>query len=309
MSDPRAELAPEVLDALRSACASVRAVVDGELLEAARLRIAMLLGAEAELGARPWGDLSLDRRAALAQWSTADCFDPRSRDALALAEQFTIDVTGVASGPLAAAAGSLGAQVLPYVQSLFLLDVGQRVAIVLGDLFGTVVTSDDWAWGADPVDDPMEAVMDLLAAVGRLGGVDPVTRELVRLRGARLHQCRRCQSVRSVAALRTGIDAAVFDVDDPSVVAPLDDATTAAIALVDATFVGPPSLDPALRDRLVDAFDGAQLVELASFLLRNATNKVAVAFGADEAIVTEGHEYQIIDADGQTVTVDASALA
>ena len=308
MSDPRAEYAPEVLDALRVACASVRAVVDGDLLEAARLRIAMLLGDEAELAALPWGDLDPRHRESLAAWATDEAFDDRQRAALALAEQFSIDVTGVASGPLAGAAGALGEQLLPYVQSLFLLDVGQRVAVVLGRLFGTMVISDDWAWGAEAHPDPMEAVMELLAAVGRMGEVDPVTRELVRLRGARLHECRRCQSVRSVAAIRAGADDALLDALDPSSVASLDTGTRAAVDLVDATFVGPPQLDDELFGRLTQSFDSEQLVELTCFLLRNATNKVAVAFGADEAIVAEGYEYQLIDADGQTITVDASAL-
>ncbi len=308
MNDPRAQYAPEVLESLRAACASVRAVVDGDLLELARLRIATLLGNDAELGALPWGELDAVHREALSSWVTAECFDDRQRAALALAEQFSIDVTGVASGPLGSSAAALGDQLLPFVQSLFLLDVGQRVAVVLGRLFGASVISDDWAWGAEPEPDAMEAVMTLLAAVGRLGAVDPVTRELVRLRGARLHDCRRCQSVRSVAALNAGVDAALLDAADPRESAALDARTRAAVDLVDATFVGPPHLDDELFGRLIQSFDAEQLVELTSFLLRNATNKVAVAFGADAAIVEDGYEYQVIDADGQTITVDVSAL-
>jgi hypothetical protein len=43
--------------------------------------------------------------------------------------------------------------------------------------------------------------------------------------------------------------------------------------------------------------------------LRNACNKIPVAFGVDDALVEEGFEYQIIDASGDTVTVDVSALS
>lgn len=309
MTDPRSLHAPDVLRALQTACVSARASVDGDLLELARLRLATLLGDTAELDARPWGALREDHRTSLARWTSADCFDERQRAALALTEQFTIDVTGVSSGPLASAAGSLRDQLVPFVQSLYLLDVGQRTAMVLSEVFDVTVTSDDWAWGDQQPVDVMAAVMNLLAAVGRLQSTDPITRELVRLRGARAHVCRRCQSVRSVAAIRAGADLALLDADDPSTVTDLDRGTRAAIDLVDATFVGPPSVDDDLRARLLDSFDAPAIVELTSYLLRNASNKISVAFGADAAIVDEGHEYQVIDDDGQTVTVDASALA
>jgi alkylhydroperoxidase family enzyme len=212
---------------------------------------------------------------------------------------------------LGPAATSMGASVVPFVQGLYLLDVGQRIAAVLGRLFDTTVTSDDWAWPDDdaPVPaDPMEAVMSLLATIGRGRVVDPVTAELVRLRGARLHRCRRCQSVRSVAALEAGADLDLLGADDPSSVVDLDAASRAALSLVDATFVGPPSLDDGLVGALRDSFDDDQLVGLVGYLLRNAANKVAVAFGADAAIVDDGFEYQIIDDAGETITVDASAI-
>lgn len=311
MTDPRAALAPEVLDALRVSCASVRTAVDGDLLELARLRSAALLGNPAEVGARPWSVVAPARSEAVDRWPTAEVFDGRDRAALALTEQFVLDVTGVASGPLGPAATSMGASVVPFVQGLYLLDVGQRIAVVLGRLFDTTVTSEDWAWPDDDASvpaDPMEAVMALLATVGRGRTVDPVIAELVRLRGARLHRCRRCQSVRSVAALEAGADLDLLGADDPAALVELGAATRAALALVDATFVGPPSVDDDLVGALRDSFDDAQLVGLVGYLLRNAANKVAVAFGADEAIVAEGFEYQVIDEAGETVTVDASAI-
>lgn len=311
MTDPRREESPEVLDALQGACAAARSANDPELLELARRRVAMLLGAETELGARPWGDVDPEKLAALAEWATSSAFDDPDRAALALVEQFVIDVTGVASGPLGPAAGALGDRIVPFVQSLYLLDVGQRLAVVLGRLFGTTITSDDWAWPADGgsvTADPMDAVMAILAAVGRLREIDPVTKELVRLRGARLHRCRRCQSVRSVAAIEAGAGLDLLAAEDLSSTADLPTGTRAAIDLVDATFVGQPSLDDELFGRLTQSFDATELVEIADYLLRNATTKVAVAFGADEAIVDEGYEYQVIDESGETVTVDSSVI-
>lgn len=310
MSDPREVDAPEVLAALAVACESVRAACDNTLLELARRRVAVLLNNESELTAKPWGSISELQVAELSSWPTSDAFDERQKAALALTEQFVVDVTGVLGGPLAASAGALGAEIGPFVQALYLLDVGQRAGVVLGRLLGETVTTDVWAWGASgeiPAD-PMMAIMDVLAATGRLQLVDPVTKELMRLRGARLHQCRRCQSVRSVAALNAGADSTLLDAEDPASISKLSVATLAVLDLVDAMFVGPPAIDQELFDRLTQSYDSEELVEIVSYLMRNACNKIPVAFGADDAIVEEGFEYQVIDASGETVTVDASAL-
>ncbi|MEJ6512779.1 MAG: hypothetical protein QNL69_11465 [Acidimicrobiales bacterium] len=310
MSDPREVDAPEVLAALAIACESVRAACDNTLLELARRRVAVLLNNEAELTAKPWGPVSDAQAAELSSWPTSEAFDERQKAALALTEQFVIDVTGVLTGPLAESASALGAEVGPFVQALYLLDVGQRAGVVLSALLGETVTTDTWAWGASgeiPAD-PMAAIMDVLAATGRLQLVDPVTKELMRLRGARLHQCRRCQSVRSVAALNAGADAALLGAEDPASIGKLSAGTLAVLDLVDAMFVGPPAVDEELFSRLTQSYDSEELVEIVSYLMRNACNKIPVAFGADDAIVEEGFEYQVIDASGETVTVDASAL-
>ena len=133
--DPRRVFTPEVHDALVSAVASVRAAAPAAALELIRQREAMLLGFTAELVAPAWGEVSTDQVESLAAWSSAPCFDEADRAALALGEQFAIDITGVATGPLPAAAAAFGASVLPLVQGIFLIDVGQRCAKALGRLF------------------------------------------------------------------------------------------------------------------------------------------------------------------------------
>jgi len=310
MGDPRSVEAPEVATALALAAESVRHSVDPGLLELARRRVAMLLGNVAELSARPWGELVPQQGAELDAWPTSTAFDERERAALALAEQFTIDVTGVLAGPLGSSATVLGAEIGPFVQGLYLLDVGQRVDLALTSLLGVPVTTESWAWGAvdEAPADPMVAIMAVLAAIGRLQSVDPVTKELIRLRGARLHQCRRCQSVRSVSALNAGAEIELLNSQDPMSVATLPAGTAAALDLVDAVFVGPPRVDDDLSTQLREAFSEAELVELVSYLMRNACNKIPVAFGVDDAIVEEGFEYQLIDERGETITVDASAV-
>jgi alkylhydroperoxidase family enzyme len=310
-TDPRAVHAPEVLAALQASCASVRAASDPALLELARLRLVDLLGDDAEAEAPAWGDPSPTAVAELVSWPTSAAFDDRARAALALTEQFAIDVTGVPAGPLGAAAGLLDAGVLPFVQGLYLLDVGQRAAIALGALFASPVPSGLWAWpAADGVaeadaTDPMAAVDVLLRATGRLRSLDPVLRELVRLRGARHHQCRRCQSVRSVAALEAGAGEDLLGAADATALPDLPPATKAALRLTDAMLAGRPSVPDDVVADVHASLSAAEAVELVCYLVRNSANKIAVAFGADAPIVDDGFEYQLIDPDGDTVTVAA----
>lgn len=312
--DPRRVVAPEVLSTLRTAAASVRAAVPGPALELVRLRLAMLFGFDEEFDAPPWGELHDGQRAQLAQWATSDSFDPGDRAALALAEQFAVDITGVAGAPLADAAAAHGASVLALVQGVFLIDLGHRCAMALARLLDTSITSVDWAWpspddrsaSGEPVDaDPMAAISELLRVTALLQTVDPALRELVRMRGAHHHQCRRCQSVRSVAAIEAGLDEAALDMARPGVTAD-SGRQQAALALTDAVLVGRVEISESLVEQVRAELSAAETVELICYLMRNSANKIAVAFGADAAIVEGGPEYQMISADGETITVEFS---
>ena len=314
--DPRRGATPDVLAALRAAAASVRAAVPGPALELIRLRLAMLFGFDEELDAPPWAELRDGQRAQLAHWAGSDAFDAGERAALALAEQFAIDITGVAGVPLADAAAAHGASVLPLVQGIFLLDLGHRCAMALARLFDTSITSADWAWpspddragAADqPADvtDPMAAISELLRVTALLQTIDPVLRELVRMRGAHHHQCRRCQSVRSVAAIEAGLDEAALDAARPGSAA-ASARQQAALALTDAVLVGRVEISEQLVEQVRAELGADEAVELVCYLLRNSANKIAVAFGADAAIVEDGPEYQMISADGETITVEFS---
>ena len=308
--DPRRVFAPEVHRALGTAVASVRAAAPAAALELIRQREAMLLGFTAELDAPAWGAVSAEKVASIAAWSSAPCFDEADRAALALGEQFAIDITGVATGPLPAAAAAFGASVLPLVQGIFLIDVGQRCAKALGRLFNTTVTSAHWAapdaeTAIDP--DSMAAVSALLRETAKLQTLDPVLRELVRMRGAHHHQCRRCQSVRSVAAIEAGADEQLLAAPLPGAEQALSQRSRTALLLTDAVLLGPVELSDELVTSVKAEMSATEAVELICYVMRNSANKIAVAFGADAAIVDEGFEYQSIDADGETLTVEAPA--
>src|SRR5438445_11893648 len=171
--DPRAVHAPAAYGALCRLEADVRAGVPADLVGTARRRVAMALGLE------PWVPFD----------GAVETFT----------EQFVIDVTSVDVAPLAA---DLGATVGPFVQALWVIDLGTRTDLALGKLFGAPCPP------RAPADatDLSVSFDEFLRVVAQLRNLDPVTSELVRLRGARFHNCRLCKSLRTASALRAGAD-------------------------------------------------------------------------------------------------------
>ena len=134
-----------------------------------------------------------------------------------------------------------------------------------------------------------------------LDALDPVTSELVRLRGARQHRCRLCMSIRSRPALVAGADEAMFDAVDHHGDSGLPPLARAALAFTDAMVWTPGRLDPAVVADLAREATPSQQVELVLDVTRNALNKVAVALGADAAHVEDGTEIYDVEPDGSLV--------
>lgn len=300
--DPRARHAPEVQAALRALNDAVWSSGPADVLELSRQRIAMLLGDDAELAASPPGapDLAVTT-ADLAGWPGSGRVDDRQRAALALAEQFVIDVGGVASGPLAGAAGALGPDLLAFVQGLWTFDMGQRTALALARLFRAEVAADGGREVLGEAPGLDQAVDDLLRATARLTALDPVTAELVRLRGARHHHCRMCQSVRSVDALRAGGGEDLYDRIDRYEHADLPPRQKVALSLTDAVITQPAAMPDELVAQVHAHLSPAEAVELVCDVMRNGANKIAVAFAADAPRVAEGFDYQEITPEGETL--------
>jgi alkylhydroperoxidase family enzyme len=123
------------------------------------------------------------------------------------------------------------------------------------------------------------------------------------MRGAHHHQCRRCQSVRSVAAIDAGLDEEALDAARPGSTLG-SGRQQAVLALTDAVLVGRVEISDGLVEQICAELSAAEAVEVVCYLMRNSANKIAVAFGADAAIVSEGFEYQMIDAEGETITIE-----
>lgn len=121
------------------------------------------------------------------------------------------------------------------------------------------------------------AIDDFSAAAVRSSSVDPITTEVVRLRCARYHDCRLCQSLRYEPALDAGLDeqlAAKVDVYEAS---DLDEHLKAALRLTDAVIVDPRRVDPALRAQLHEHFTDEQIAELMLDIVKWSFQKVLVA--------------------------------
>ena len=213
------------------------------------------------------------------------------------AEQFSLDVTGIGEASRAALSAELGAGAREFAMAVYAADWLPRARWALDALFAP----DPAGWASAPavaVPGLWPAVEEFLAAVARLQGLDPVTTELVRLRGARQHNCRRCQSLRSVTALDAGADEALFGAVDAYADSALPARQKAALALTDALIWQPAHIPDDVLGAVRERFAPAEAVELVLDIARNASNKIAVAMGADEPAVREGTQPYEVRPDG-----------
>ena len=253
-------------------------------------------GRQALESAAPEVAAVLDR---IASFPAPDLNDPAVAE---FAEQFALDVSSVDDEQRAAFFAATGDQAFGVVQRIYAADFAPRVRSVLDAIFGV----SDLKPAQDTFDgDSWPVLEEFMVAVARLRGVDATTTELVRLRGARLHDCAVCKSRRSRDAIEAGADDALFAAVDNHRTSGLPDQVKAALGLTDALILTPYDVPAevvaAARSHLTDE----QIVEVVLDVMRNAANKIAVALGADAATVTEGVELFTTDADGNLSVVDA----
>jgi len=245
----------------------------------------------ADLGPSPWAGRDP------AEWRAFGDLSTQQRVALGFAEQFTIDVAAIGDDDRASLRGAIGDDAVVYAQVVYVADVVSRLRTVLDLLFGSsevvpataAVAADATVWGA---------IEELIRVVPGLQRLDPVVTELVRLRGARQHNCRICQSLRSHSAFVAGADDDMFAAVDDYPTSDLSAAQKAALAFTDAFIWTPARLTGEVLEGLRAHYDAAQQVELVLDIARNATNKFAVSMDADGTHVTEGYEVYDVAADG-----------
>jgi AhpD family alkylhydroperoxidase len=218
----------------------------------------------------------------------------------AFADQFRADVTRIDEPLRSEFADATGHRQLAVAQMVWIGDVAPRLRAALDAIFGPS------AWGSArryPVADVWGVIENFMASVARLDGLDPVTTEMVRLRGARQHNCRICASRRSVAALEAGADEVAFGAVDTHADSDLPAATRAALALTDAIVWTPERIPAGVVEAVRAELTPGQAVEVVLDVVRNAANKIAVALGADAPEVSDGIQLFRTDADGLVSTV------
>jgi alkylhydroperoxidase family enzyme len=269
-------LDPDLVDLTARVCASIHGTVP--------------LARPADLGPGPWAERDA------AEWRAFGDLTDAQRSALAFAEQFAVDVSAVSDDDRAALTAALGDDAFLYAQALYVADVVSRARFVLDRLFGpsgpsepVAVPADATLWGG---------IEEVIRVVPGLQELDPVTTELVRLRGARQHNCRICQSLRSHSAFAAGADDDTFEAVDHYATSDLSDANKAALAFTDAFIWTPGRLTDEVVDDLQAHWTPAQQVELVLDIARNASNKFAVSMAADGTDVTEGYAVYDVKPDG-----------
>jgi alkylhydroperoxidase family enzyme len=223
--------------------------------------------------------------------------DTRIPACVGFAEQFVVDVAAVDEDQRAALGTAMGDATFPFVAALYVTDVFQRARIALSRVFGI-----PWDGGSTPATgDLWPALEEFMRVVARGDALDPLTTELVRLRGARVHRCRVCQSRLSVKAVDAAGGTEAFDALDDYEHADFTDRHKAALRLTDAVVTQPTFIDDALVTDVSAQLTDAEIVELVLDVTRNAANKIAVALGGDAPVVEEGFEWFDLDASGEVV--------
>ena len=233
-------------------------------------------------------------------WRADGALDARARAAIGFAEQMSFDVSSIDDGQRAALFDALGKGAVPFVQAAFVADLLPRVRFALDALFGP----GDWADAREETAVDLQTAFDgLIREVPALQALDPVTTEIVRVLGARRHRCRLCQSLRSRSALVAGADDALFEAidryPDSDLDPTLDPSAKAALGFVDALIGVPGRVDATQASSLREHFPDAACVEIVLDVMRNATNKVAVALAADAPNVESGYEIYDVGPDGE----------
>ncbi|MDT9591636.1 hypothetical protein RDV89_01060 [Nocardioides zeae] len=143
-----------------------------------------------------------------------------------------------------------------------------------------------------PID---HAVARFAAAVVRRDALDPTITELVRLRCARVHDCRLCRSVRDVAA--TEVDEELAAKVDHHETSDLPERAKVALRLADAVILAPTTADARLREDARRHFSESEIAEILLDVVKWSQQKASVALRIEVA-PREGLSELRFDGDG-----------
>jgi len=295
-------LQPEAAGLLVALNERVWQVSDPVLLELVRVRVSQLIGNPAAARVRcayaaaagGGGGARLEAKlGALPDYPGSPLFSAAERDVVAFSEQFVIDVGGTTEDMRAELAGRFGADgAKALVTAIYVVEFTQRLQLIADRLLDDAEAPTD---SAGVLADGAE-VSGLLnayqAAVMRGSALDPVTTELVRLRCARTHHCRICQTLRLADARAAGVDEAMTAKVDFYERSDLPERAKVALRVTDAFITQPDRLSDAVAEQARAWFGPAELASLALNITKWSTQKIKVALG------TDGADRLVTDADG-----------
>lgn len=227
--------------------------------------------------------------------------DEAESAAVEFAEQFSVDVSSIGDDLRSRFTSTLGRAAFPAVVLIYIADFLPRVRVGLEALALPVPWSDAVVWDHDS--DLADVLFNRFQpGVARLREIDPVTTEIVRLRGANQHDCRLCKSRREGSALDAGGSESLYEqIELYETSAELSDRHKAALRYTDALIWTPANIAPEVAAGVRIHFTEAESYELTADVMRNAGNKIAVSLKADAPRVQSGTERFLIDENGQTV--------
>jgi AhpD family alkylhydroperoxidase len=262
---------------------------DPGLLELVRLRMAQLIGNPAALRVRaPCADADAvpqPKILALPDYPSSPLFSAAERDTVAFAEQFVIDVGGTTAAARAGLVEHFGADgARGLVSAIYVVEFTQRLQMIAA----RVLNDEPWSpptVGSPAVGDatPADLLTAYQEAVVRGSSVDPMTTELVRLRCARTHRCRICQTLRLADARAAGVDEAITAQIDFYERSDLPDRAKVALRVTDAFITRPDLLSDTVAEQARTSFEQAELASLCLDITKWSTQKIHVALGTDGA--------------------------
>src|SRR5262245_32214970 len=134
----------------------------------------------------------------------------------------------------------------------------------------------------------LRAFLPLYGTLWSHGVLDLPTKEVARLRNARVTGCRYCQNVRFAGAREQGLgEALVAQIDDRFATSGLSERHKAVIRYADVFLSDPFRLTAELRAEMLRHFSAAEIVELtAGLALFMGFSKIAIVLGQEQDMPT-----------------------
>jgi alkylhydroperoxidase family enzyme len=197
------------------------------------------------------------------------------------AEQFSVDVSAIGDDLRGRFTSASGPSAFPVAVLTYIADFLPRMRAGFEALSLSVPWTDDVTWDHDSDFSDM-LFKQFLPGVVALREIDPLTTEVVRLRGARQHNCRMCKVRRESDALDAGGSESIYDqIDSYDTSDRLTDRHRAALRYADALIWTPAAIEHEVAAGVRTYFTEAESFELTVDVMYNAANKIAVSLGTD----------------------------